>query len=970
MREEDRLSIEKALLLWRWDPSLSSSVQEPSAELAQALLAGDLKKVLTSPPARDLFLVRVPRGSTAIQHYLLSAFFPTFSTQTQDPESELTHLIIGITCLQAFIQANWTGPNLDFTPSDILVFPTSTPDDHPLTDAFLNSKSTSELSYNGEPAYHLSTHPFLLRLAQLILTSQSFTHLASTPWWHLRLLLTHQNILDEPVSPPEPELTALESKLASLLTSALCTTTTTTTTITSNPELSARLLLEHGILKHVLGQDKSAAELFVQAARSTGLQYELTGALGKRTKFQQTDLSQLVLLAQSNLQIDDVEKKDDVATTTTTTTTTTERVVVPQSLALNDDTLLEQTQFTSSSSTTSTSSSPLHHLDPGSQPSLHPLDQSILLSLCLNIKNTSPTHGLTTEQISPYISRVLTHPLNWSIHTTALLLRSRLEANRTRTVERATLQLQALIDQMPTSDSTVRERLEYFYALHLPSRWVLERELAERFASLGVFKSALEVYERLEMWEDVVKCYSSLERPEKGIAIVRDLLEGRKREVDAVLKEGKNQSVSAEKRAILDRTREAKLWCLLGDLEPHQAKDHYTKAWSVSRATSGRAMRSLGGWHFSRGEYAEAVVCLRCAVAMNPLMARSWFVLGCACMRVEDWAGATEAFGRCVRIDEEDAESWSNLAGCWLRMGKIVSGSGGGADAKDEGEGEESEAKGDETSQHQVPFENKILAWRALKQGLKYSYDNWKMWYNYMVVSVDVGELFEAARALGRVVEETSGSGSGSGRSGGVVLDADVLERLVDAVTKDAVGTAEAVQQGEQQQQQQQSSGGLSRTVTQLFEQTILPRVSSDSRVFHAYGRLMTHQGRWGDAVKAYMDAYRNRSGGAGTWGVVVASPVKVVSGDQESSSGAGGEEVGGEVQRWREAVREVEGVVDMLRNFGPRAQEEQEGEGTAGGKWRMQARSVVRTFMGRSKEYEDEPEWERLVELLEELKN
>ena len=39
------------------------------------------------------------------------------------------------------------------------------------------------------------------------------------------------------------------------------------------------------------------------------------------------------------------------------------------------------------------------------------------------------------------------------------------------------------------------------------------------------------------------------------------------------------------------------------------------------------------------------------------------------------------------------------------------------------------------------------------------------MWYNYMVVAVDVGELAEAARALGRVVEMRGAEG----------LDEDVL---------------------------------------------------------------------------------------------------------------------------------------------------------------------------------------------------
>ena len=59
-------------------------------------------------------------------------------------------------------------------------------------------------------------------------------------------------------------------------------------------------------------------------------------------------------------------------------------------------------------------------------------------------------------------------------------------------------------------------------------------------------------------------------------------------------------------------------------------------------------------------------------------------------------------------------------------------------------------------------------------------------------------------------------------------------------------------------------------------------------------------------------------------------------------------------------AAAEVEELVDVLRNFGPRA-------GDAS--WRGQARSVLRTFLGRSRDFADEPEYVRLVALQEEIR-
>jgi hypothetical protein len=56
----------------------------------------------------------------------------------------------------------------------------------------------------------------------------------------------------------------------------------------------------------------------------------------------------------------------------------------------------------------------------------------------------------------------------------ALLLRCRLESDKTRTVERAVLQLQALVDQIPCLDSTSSERMLYFFETLTPPKWELE----------------------------------------------------------------------------------------------------------------------------------------------------------------------------------------------------------------------------------------------------------------------------------------------------------------------------------------------------------------------------------------------------------------------------------------------------------------------------------------------------------------
>ncbi|KAF8076865.1 hypothetical protein FPV67DRAFT_1559228 [Lyophyllum atratum] len=883
--------VERALLRGKWTAETQDN-PSPVADLARAVVEGRFRDALTSPGARELFHTK----SSTFDHPFDQVFDLDTPSSIQPDDAELFRLTLAVACLHAFVQVNWTGPDLDVQPLEVISF-ASSESQAILTEDLLNRKAISELAQGGEPAYHLTRAAAFLRLAQILL-ALPYERCHSALWWRLRAAFIHQQVLDEPVPQPHTLSASLEPLKA---------------TCSSEPDLVGRLVLEQGLLEHQYSHDRSAAELFVQAAQATRLEYELTGALGKRTKFQQFDLSQLVLLAESHLADDTAASNGDSSSNTTAIEAkaageTGTQPSLPETLLLNDDTLLEQTEFTSSSPSAPGSS--MKHIDPSSQPPLHPLDQCILLSMCLNVKNTSPSHGLTNEQMAPYIARVISHPRNWSVHTMALLLRSRLESARTRTVERSTLQLQALIDQMPTADSTLQERLLYFHSIPMPSKWELERELAMRFLSLGVVRSAMEIFERLEMWEEVVKCWGALERPDKAIAIVRDLLEGRKAEAEEVLSRGK--VTSDQRRQIHDTTREAKLWCLLGDLEPENAIEHYERAWKISKGTSGRAMRSLGGYYFARATYPEAITCLKRAVAINPLLSRSWFILGCACMRTEDWEEAKNAFSRCVAIDEEDGESWNNLASMYLRMGTAAQ--------KESGEDDD----------QSIPFANKMLAFRALKQGLKFSYENWRMWSNYMVVAMDVGELAESCRALSRVIDETSG------KLGADSVDLDVLERLVNAVTRapskleDA--TAEDGTPGTTAMNPNEGHG-LVRNVSTLFERTILPRVSSP-RIFRAYAKLLTWQGKWAEALEASLDGYR--CGIAGTM-----------------------ERGETDVERWREAVGEVEEIVDVLRNFGPRVEFS---------RWRLKARSIVRSFVGRTKDFEDEPEWARLAELQEDL--
>ncbi|BGP24672.1 hypothetical protein JCM10295v2_003590 [Rhodotorula toruloides] len=911
---------------------------EGSSAVVQSACAAEATGALTSPLARRLFhLERDP-----CSHKLsVGVRFPADGWSIDEHEDVLA---VAVAALHAYAQVNWTGPSLALSPLEL--FSPDVVEATGATDAELSDRAIDELALGGEPVYHLSKKTTFAHLALQLLglvhspfspfaasSSSSTPHgpawaLESVKIWRLRAGIMWLRILDEPVPLP-----GFIQSAAHDLRHVLPARSPARASLSLSLSLLASLLSRSS--PHSTAQ-KEATIFATEAAKEAGLEWELTGRMGKRTKWQIDEKTQLVVLAKDATSGAKKEGKEVDATA----------AKIPEMLALNDDTLLERTSYADAALPTS---SDLAALDPSDQPSISPFSQSVLLSLSLATlpAPTSLMHlsadVLSTSQISAFVDRVLSDPQNWSVHSMALLLRCRAEAGRSRTVERGVLQMQALVDQLkdgsPTEVSAIssavkaedmasaRDRLAQFHALALPPAWEMERELAVRYMSLGIVKSALEIFTRLEMWEEVARCWMTLERPDRGVDIIRELLEGRKAESDVVMNDRKGDGALRFKGG---EKREAKLWCTLGELE--RKPEHYEKAWEVSGHSSSRAQRSLGAVYFSRNEYDKAGESLRLALAINPLFPRTWFMLGCCEMRLEDWKGAQEAFSRCVGLDGEDAESWSNLASCHLRRGEIE-----GDKRVDDVDEEDGAALDDEKDEDReavvkLPFSRKRAAFQCLRQAIKYSYDSWRLWYNYMVVAMDVGELSEACRALDRMVVMRIE------KDGEAAVDLEVLEKLVDAVTRaDSESTTDA---GERAVNPNEGKG-LYRPVEHLLTHTILPHVSNSRRVFLAQARLLLWTQDYAGALDAHLKAYR---------AAVVNNP-----------------DVAHDRTAFREAVEQVETVVSMMENLGPK--DGKDGAPVAKD-WKFQARSLVRTFLGRTREsFEDEPEYGRLKELQQELR-
>ena len=161
------------------------------------------------------------------------------------------------------------------------------------------------------------------------------------------------------------------------------------------------------------------------------------------------------------------------------------------------------------------------------------------------------------------------------------------------------------------------------------------------FASLGIFRTALSIFERIQAWEDVVACLVQLGEDKHAEGLILKLL--------------KEPNVDP-----------GKLYCILGDLRNDRSL--YRLAWNEFR--SARAKRTLGRIAFKEQAWTEAIDHLCSALSVNSLFANSWFLLGCAHIQVSSWDSAASAFSHVIGLDFRNADAWNNLAICHKNAGR------------------------------------------------------------------------------------------------------------------------------------------------------------------------------------------------------------------------------------------------------------------------------------------------------------
>lgn len=90
--------------------------------------------------------------------------------------------------------------------------------------------------------------------------------------------------------------------------------------------------------------------------------------------------------------------------------------------------------------------------------------------------------------------------------------------------------------------------------------------------------------------------------------------------------------------------RDAKLWCVLGDIQGSDR--HYEKAWEVSGRRSARSQRSLGRSALGRKDFGAAAAAYERALALSPLFPDAWFSLGYCWLRLDQNTKALQVRAR------------------------------------------------------------------------------------------------------------------------------------------------------------------------------------------------------------------------------------------------------------------------------------------------------------------------------------
>jgi tetratricopeptide (TPR) repeat protein len=815
-------------------PSLDDP--EPHTEVidvVNAILAGNSGSIFTDRRYKEIFYN--PNGLRVLSQYpnisLKSALHGYVDViiksmdQSSSTDARLVVQLAAIAALQLFIQLNFTGPNVEFKAHELLM-PHA---DHEK----LHMDLIDLLTVEGQQAYELMNEPLLFIIASLMFEKsmgvapqysfigkdknveldqmvEATRPLVESPtiengslfWWRSRALQIHISLLSEPPS----VLTSI---------SALLLGPSTAEVLAHGNDVLLSLVKYEFLIETARASIHSYTEhlaisLLARASEVTELQFVLTGAKAKRTKFQTFTTSSLVLLAKSKgSTLLDEDTAEEPAKFNLDSDLLLER---PQYDALEDikEPLPKKTKFEGEDPNNEVTLLPiarhqdqipleLSELDPNDQPALNDLDNLQLLLRLMVLRQSSPaSNSLVEEELMAIASRVIYQPskaVNWAIFGRALWERSLLETSKARTVERGILQMTSLVEEIglkiktrllpqeteTKNSSPAASRLRFIHQLPLMPQWTMDVKLAEKYMSLGVLKSALEIYERLHLECEVALCHAAVDNETEAENVLLRRLE--------------------------QHPNDARATSILGDIR--QDPQLWKRAWEIGRYP--KAKNSLSRYYYNppansglSKDLEAALLHMGDCLKADPLNFENWFFYGCCGLETANYELASEAFTRCISLDDSNSHAWSNLATALLRLDKTRP------------------------------------AFNALKKAMVSSKEgkrSWRIHENFVIVAMKLNEWSDVLQATRELIDMKEGGESS--------IDIPVIEKLVEILV-----ATDYPKEGERLTHYQSSCIDLVCNM--------LPNVITNSgRCWRIVARVQIWRKRPWEALECYEKAYR-----------------------------------------------------------------------------------------------------------------
>ncbi|XP_039477515.1 tetratricopeptide repeat protein 27 isoform X2 [Oreochromis aureus] len=578
-----------------WKQNIFSTAE--AGPLLESLMEGDFEAVLLSTEVTDLLNGHGDyHEGEDIESYLERRILLYLTDGTNDNQTnrELAVLALAVSCLHMFAQSNWTGPPVSFDICDLL------------TPALLSSQEPemlvdaihSSLLLDGESVYSQVANPFLLLLARVIVTKcfPKMDSLQLLPWWTLRYINLHQQILE-----------ARSPQLFNLAQISMDKVLKCLSVLSQHRNLAIQFHLECVYTSLTYYEYQPAKEHIEEARQLSRLNINMTGALGKRTRFQQNYLAQLIL---------EVKRKQDQPgqINDEATPTPTPQASLPKDYNLGDDTLLDKISLAEPDQ---------YHL-----PDLTAEEQAVILGICTDFQKNNPVHKLTEEELLAFTS--------------------------------------AIVDHFEDKSCPVTERLRVFYCCQAPPRWVVQKQLASLLMDLGCISSAVLIYERLELWEDAIICYERLGQHGKAEEIVRRELE--KKETPSlycllgdILRDHQYYDcaweLSGQRSA---RAMRSKALLHLRHKEFQQCVDCFEQSLKINSMQLG-VWFSLGCAYFALEGYEGAAKAFQRCVGLEPDNAEAWNNLSTAYIRLQMKNKAFRTLQEALKCNYEHWQIWENF---------------------------------------------------------------------------------------------------------------------------------------------------------------------------------------------------------------------------------------------------------------------------------------------------------------------